>query len=75
MIDLPVIDDNMPISMGIEQVRYILIDDYERHFNLPRINSVELIGNKTSEELGLESETEVISQLDIYKIFHRTIDE
>lgn len=73
MINMPVIDTNAPIGLTVEQVRKIYINDYEKLVNQPQINSVPLIGNQSSHELGLESELEVISQLDLYTIFHRAL--
>lgn len=73
MIELEVVEVDPLIEMDAEQVRLIFENDYERLINQPQINHVTLIGNKMPEDLGLEPETEVISMLDIYKIFNRTI--
>ena len=44
--------------------------DYEKLVNLPQINSVELIGNKTSDELALQDEMDAISNLEINSLFN-----
>ena len=51
--------------IGAELGGSIVQDDYERLKNLPKINGVELIGNKTTEELGIEagSNIELITEL------------
>lgn len=41
------------------------IDDYEELYNLPRINGVKLLGNKTSEDLKLQPEGEYLTNDDI----------
>ena len=45
-------------------------DDYESLINKPQINFVTLLGNKTSEDLGLQSEIEDITNQDIDKIIY-----
>lgn len=49
----------------IDQGGGSIVYDYERLINKPRIESVELIGNQTFEDLGLEelSEEDLISIL------------
>jgi len=73
MIYMPVVENHAPIKMTVDQIHKIYINNYEDLANQPQINNVLLIGNKTAEDLGLEYETEIISQLDILKIFNRTI--
>lgn len=51
------------------------VRDYEQLTNKPSVNFIELIGNKQSDELGLEPAQKVISMLDIMSIFRRTIGE
>lgn len=41
------------------------ISDYEELDNLPRINGVKLLGNKTSEDLKLQPEGEYLTNEDI----------
>ena len=43
--------------------------NYEELTNIPQINNIELLGNKTSKDLKLQDEMESISNLDIDKIF------
>ena len=73
MNEVQILSMDEPIELSVEQVHIIHENDYEQLLNLPQINHVTLIGNKMPSELGLEEETEVISMLDIYKIFNRTI--
>ncbi len=73
MVYMPVVENHAPIKMMVDQIHKIYINNYEDLANQPQINNVLLIGNKTAEDLGLEYETEIISQLDILKIFNRTI--
>ena len=42
------------IDLNLEDINIISENDYEKLVKKPRINEVELIGNKTFEELGLE---------------------
>lgn len=44
--------------------------DYEKLSNKPQINSVTLLGNKTSEELGLEPTIVDITEQDIDNIIY-----
>lgn len=47
-------DDTMNASFG--NVQRISTDDYNDLFNKPKINGVELIGNKTTEDLHIEGD-------------------
>lgn len=51
------------LNYGIENVTEIT--DYNKLINLPKINDVELIGNKSSSELKLQGEMEALSNMDI----------
>lgn len=42
------------IDLSLKDINIITQNDYEKMVKKPRINEVELIGNKTFEELGLE---------------------
>ena len=54
-IDINAEVDINDINMPIKDVAYILSNgNYERLANKPKINAIELTGNKTFEELGLE---------------------
>ena len=46
-----------------------VMTDYNRLGNKPRINNVELVGNKTSEELGIE-ETDPLTNMEIEDLFN-----
>ena len=45
--------------------------NYERLINKPRINSVELVGNKDLHEIGIQEELPEITNLEILKIFRK----
>lgn len=44
--------------------------DYNRSYNKPRINGVELVGNKTSSEIHVQHEMDEISNQDIDNIIY-----
>lgn len=44
--------------------------NYEYLTNKPQINSVELVGNKTSSELKLQGEMEALSNMDIENLLN-----
>ena len=54
------------INLAVYEGNVVLDQNYEHLTNKPKINSVELIGNKTSEELGIE--TEAISAIELAEI-------
>ncbi len=56
---------NLTLSSGT-----MVTNDYEKLINHPRINSVELLGNKTGAELGLQDELEYADFTDIDDIFY-----
>ena len=45
--------DEQTFDTGLSQFYYTVTSDYEKLKNLPQINSVTLIGNKTSDDLGI----------------------
>jgi nitrate reductase NapAB chaperone NapD len=47
-------EENLNINMNTEVIEKIL-DDYNNLKNKPKINDVELVDNKTFEELGIEN--------------------
>lgn len=53
--------DSVDVDVGVSGVIHEVLDDYVRIRNKPQINEVELVGNKTSEELGLLGEERAIS--------------
>lgn len=55
----------MKLDVVIEEV---VTSDYEKLNNLPQINKVELLGNKTPKELGLQEEMQALSNLEIEEI-------
>ena len=56
-------NNEQTLNYGIENVTEIT--DYNKLINLPKINDVELIGNKSSSELKLQGEMEALSNMDI----------
>ena len=59
-------DMNVTFGEHIETVT----SDYEKLSNLPSINSVTLIGDKTSSDLSLQDEMDTISNLEIAALFN-----
>lgn len=51
------ISSEQKISGSISRPQTIYKDDYEQLKNKPKINDVELSGNKTSEEIGIKAMT------------------
>lgn len=51
-------NNEQTLNYGIENVTEIT--DYNKLINLPKINDVELIGNKSSSELKLQGEMEAL---------------
>lgn len=52
------------IMGGIRSPSIVTIADYERLYNKPQINSVELIGNKSLPEIGID----VISNMELEEL-------
>lgn len=48
-------------------------NNYEKLLNKPKINNVELIGNKKSKDLKIQDEMEVLSNLEIEKMINNFI--
>lgn len=44
--------------------------NYEHLSNKPKINSIELLGNKTSDELNLQDKMEALSNMDIENLLN-----
>lgn len=55
----------MKLDVVIEEV---ITSDYEKLNNLPQINEIELVGNKTPKELGLQEEIQALSNFEIEEI-------
>lgn len=57
------IKENEPliVDVGVADVIYEMVDNYEELNNKPQINNIELTGNKSGEQLGLLSEEGAIS--------------
>ena len=53
-INLEVNEEKETIDLSLEDINIISEKDYEKLIKKPRINEVELVGNKTLEELGIE---------------------
>ena len=56
-INLEVNEEKETIDLSLEDINIISEKDYEKLIKKPRINEVELVGNKTLEELGIEERT------------------
>lgn len=48
-------------------------NNYEKLLNKPKINNVELIGNKKSKDLKIQDEMEVLSNLEIEEMINNFI--
>lgn len=64
------ISTNKSLSGQLKMPMVVETGDYNKLFNKPQINYVELIGNKNSEELGLEPTIVDISEQDIDKLIY-----
>lgn len=53
-INLEVNEAKQTIVLSLESINILYENDYEKLIKKPRINGVELIGNKTLEDLGIE---------------------
>lgn len=53
-INLEVNEVKETIDLSLKDINIITEKDYEKLIKKPRINEVELVGNKTLEELGIE---------------------
>ena len=53
-INLEVNEEKETIDLSLEKIYIMSENDYEKLIKKPRINEVELVGNKTLEELGIE---------------------
>ena len=47
----------------------VVTTNYEKLNNLPQINSMELIGNKTAKDLKLQGEMRALTNLELEQIF------
>lgn len=75
MIDVEIFSENHNLDLNIEsEDKQLELDiasggsstnHYDKLLNLPKINDVELIGNKSSSELKLQGEMEALSNMDI----------
>ena len=59
--------NNVPMQVGEAINIYEGTHDYETLENKPQINSVELIGNKSFDDLGMSA----LSNMDIFNILNR----
>ncbi len=48
-------------------------NNYEKLLNKPKINNIELIGNKKSKDLKIQDEMEVLSNLEIEEMINNFI--
>lgn len=65
------------LKIGTTYTRDFIANDYRELDNKPKINDVELIGNKTLEELDIQPKgdylAETLTNLEIEEIFKRLI--
>lgn len=61
-------EDTLDVELETDTTE-VVTSDYEKLNNLPQINNVELTGNKTSEDLGLQEEMREITNLELEEIF------
>lgn len=59
--------DNDDLNADFDNVQIVHTDNYEELYNKPRINEVELIGNKSFEDLG----DKTLTNIEIKSIFDR----
>lgn len=55
----------MKLDIVIEEV---VTSDYEKLNNLPQINEIELVGNKTAKDLNLQEEMKPLTNLELEEI-------
>lgn len=68
-IEIEILETN-PVDVGINTpVIQTGSNDYEKLNNKPKINGVEVVGDKTSSDYGLQDEIEFCTNLDIDKLF------
>lgn len=53
-INLEVNEEKETIDLSLEKIYIMREYDYEKLIKKPRINEVELVGNKTLEDIGIE---------------------
>ena len=59
-----------PITLRGESINVTESKDYERLYNKPRINGVELIGDKASKEIHVQHEMDEITNQEIDNIIY-----
>lgn len=72
-IEIPIkisLKQDNPLKANFGDVQMIHTDNYEDLFNKPSINDVTLIGNKTSDELRLQSRMQTVSESEIDDIIY-----
>lgn len=60
--------DGKDESLIIQEGNYYGTNDYNKLNNKPQINSVELIGNKTSNDLNLQDKMKSLTNMEIEKL-------
>ena len=66
-VDFSVNNESFDLDFG--EHTETMTTDYEQLVHRPKINTVELIGDKTGPELHLQDEMETISNLEIEALF------
>ena len=61
-------EEEKSLSVGFGDHIEVAVNDYEPLKNKPQINNIELIGNKSSEELNLQDLMDSISNVELARI-------
>ena len=69
-VEIGIQHDSEEIEIGLEKRALVYEHDYEKLENLPQINSVQLIGNKTGDDLELQDKLELITRAEIRDIIN-----
>ena len=68
-IDIEIMEEDIiDVDMETDNIE-VVTSDYEQLNNLPKINDVQLKGNKTAKELKLQNEMKEITNLELEQIF------
>lgn len=63
--DMLAVDISANNKLGITDMLPSVASDYNKLFNKPQINEVELIGNKTGKQLGLQDKMDSLTNLEL----------
>lgn len=60
-------EDTLDVELETDTTE-VVTSDYEKLNNLPQINNIDLVGNKTAKDLSLQEEMDVLTNLEIEEI-------